>query len=508
MSEPKENMTKATDADAPGKAESVLHGNVEVMERPFSVLSLMGISVTTTNTAVGVMLTIGTCMPYGGPILFVYGFIFMALVGLASATTLAELASAMPDPGGQYIWVAMLAPARSRRFLSYITGIFSWAGAVCTGASACLAGPQLLFSLVQLIDPTFEYRPWMGFLGFQAVNLACLIPSLFEKALPKVSRVLLMYIFVVFLAVFISLFAAGGDHQSAKAVFTYHNNTSSWGDGVAFFIGLNGSNWSFSCLDAIVHVADEIPNPRKNVPKALMWSIAVGFVMGAAITLALLFNIADFDAEYSTLTIIYNKFGDSKAAAIAFQTILFVATIEAMWGIHVWQSRLAWTIGLNKGFPFSRHLGHVFGAPFHTPLWALLFSASFTSILGCLYLASETAFNSLISSGILFQYLSMAIPTILLLWRGRSTLQHGPFWYPKLGLVANITMIAWASVALVFYCFPYGLPIVMDEMNFVSAVLAVVLILSITLWFTYGKKRFTYPELGSSHYHETDEDLD
>ncbi|KAF3799727.1 Transmembrane transporter swnT [Colletotrichum gloeosporioides] len=51
----------------------------------------------------GILLTVGTTIPFGGAPLSFFGFILMALVGLSTATSLALLASAIPHPGGQYV---------------------------------------------------------------------------------------------------------------------------------------------------------------------------------------------------------------------------------------------------------------------------------------------------------------------------------------------------------------------------------------------------------------------
>ncbi|RSL58698.1 hypothetical protein CEP54_007618 [Fusarium duplospermum] len=248
-------------------------------------------------------------------------------------------------------------------------------------------------------------------------------------------------------------------------------------------------------LNAIVHIAEEIPNPSANVPKALILTIIIGFVTGLPIVLAFCINQTNYETQNSTMATVYVAFGESKAAAIAFQIAIFLSTVGAMWGIHVWQSRLAWTIGLNKGFRFSKHIGKVMGAPFHTPIYALIWSAGFTSLLGFIYLASQTAFNSLVSAGILLQYASYAIPIVLLLIRGRSNLQHGPFWYPRLGLLSNIIFLCWAPIALVFCCFPYALPVEAGTMNYISVVLAIVGLLVVFFSYTYAPQFTTFKRM-------------
>lgn len=89
----------------------------------------------------------------GGPIVIVYGIIWIAFVNGCVAISLAELVSAMPNSGGQYYWVSVLAPARHRRFFSYLTGAVGYAGSIFTSASVALAIGNALMGMIQLNHP-------------------------------------------------------------------------------------------------------------------------------------------------------------------------------------------------------------------------------------------------------------------------------------------------------------------------------------------------------------------
>ncbi|KAI3571488.1 amino acid/polyamine transporter I [Fusarium oxysporum f. sp. albedinis] len=445
----------------------------------------MSVGATTTNSAVGVILTLSTTITYGGSVLLFYGFSAMALVGLCTAISLGELASAYPDAGGQYVWTARLAPPKYRRFLSYVTGLLSWAGAVCTGGSTCVIAPMMLFQLVTFFNPDFENKPWMAFLGYQAVTIVTLLPSLFESLLPKVSKSLLAFTGCLLLTFFISLLSASDHMQTPEDFFTRFYNASGWNSGIAVLIGINSLNWCFSCLDAIVHLSDEIPRPQNNIPKALIWSIAVGFVTGLMIIFAFGFNATDYEMENSSVSITYY--------AIKLFSVHFYH--RSSMGHSPLASRLAWTIGINKGLPLHKHLSKDAPPPYNTAVWALIFSASWTRLLGCLYLASTAAFSSFTAAGILFQYTSYVVPIILMNIRGRSNIPHGPFWFPRIGVLANIVLCCWFLVALVFYCFPYTSPVFMSEMNWVFAVIPAALTLILLCWFGYGRRNFSFPEL-------------
>lgn len=54
----------------------------------------------------------------------VYSWIAVCLVTLAVAYSFAEMCSAYPVAGGQYSWVAVLAPPKYARGMSWVTGWF------------------------------------------------------------------------------------------------------------------------------------------------------------------------------------------------------------------------------------------------------------------------------------------------------------------------------------------------------------------------------------------------
>ncbi|EFQ97951.1 choline transporter [Nannizzia gypsea CBS 118893] len=343
-------------------------------QKPFTTLSAIGIGYGVTNTAVGLLLVLGTGIPMGGSPVVFWGFLAMAVVGLATATTLSELISAIPHPGGQYIWVYKVAPERYRRGLSYATAMISWIAAIAIGASGNLAVPVNAFTIVTLINPNFVYKRWMGFVVFQLINIVTCFGACFEYILPKISKALLLVNVLSVGAIIITLFATAKTHTSAKDFFKV-TNISGWPNGVAFLIGLNGSNWCFSCLDVATHLAEEIPSPSTNIPKALIWTIVIAFSSGLLMILAVLVNIGPINTpDYSGLTVLHHITG-SKAAAIGLWVPVLFLVFASVWSIQTWQSRLAWSLSRESGFPLHRYFSKVFPKPFYTPIWSLIGSA-------------------------------------------------------------------------------------------------------------------------------------
>jgi choline transport protein len=96
----------------------------------------------------------------------------------------------------------------------------------------------------------------------------------------------------------------------------------------------------------------------------------------------------------------------------------------------------------------------------------------------------------MITACIVLLYLSYSIPVICLLIRGRSTIKPGPFWLGPIGLFANIVTLCWTLFTLIMYSFPYAKPVASSNMNYVSLVYAVVVIIITTDWFVRGRKSF------------------
>lgn len=128
-------------------------GYTQDMQRNFSVLSLLGVGFSLTNSWFGISASLITGINSGGTVLTIYGIPFMAIISTCVGVTLSELASAMPNAGGQYFWANELAPRRYANFASYLTGWFAWAGAIFTSASVALGLGSACVGMYQLAHP-------------------------------------------------------------------------------------------------------------------------------------------------------------------------------------------------------------------------------------------------------------------------------------------------------------------------------------------------------------------
>lgn len=138
------------DSDAIKLAEM---GYTQDLQRNFSIVSLIGIAFCMSNSWFGISASLITGISSGGTVLIVYGLLWITFISCCVGSSLSELASAMPNAGGQYFWANELAPKKYARFASYLTGWFGYAGAVFACASVSLSLGQAGVGMWQLGHP-------------------------------------------------------------------------------------------------------------------------------------------------------------------------------------------------------------------------------------------------------------------------------------------------------------------------------------------------------------------
>jgi choline transport protein len=162
----------------------------------------------------------------------------------------------------------------------------------------------------------------------------------------------------------------------------------------------------------------------------------------------------------------------SDAAATAFLVFMLSAGFMAVSGCQATASRLTWSFARDSGLIASSRLCRI-DTKKQVPIWALCANEVVIFIVGCIYLGSSTAFNAFISTGLILQLITFAIPAALLLVRKRSARflpTSRTFGLPSaFGWVANFFTVAFALVCIVFYDFPAVQPVTSSNMSTLSS---------------------------------------
>ena len=251
-----------------------------------------------------------------------------------------------------------------------------------------------------LIGDNSVIERWMVFVAYQLVNILCFFFNCYGKALPMVATVALWTSLISWFVTLVTVPATAPTHQHAEFVFaTFINNTGWKEGGIAFIVGLVNTNWGFACLDCATHLAEEVHRPERMVPIAIMGTIAIGFVTGWFWSVAMFFSIVgDFQEIVATSTAVpilelfYRAVGN-KGGAVVLEAMIVATAIGCLIASHTWQSRLCWSFARDRGLPGHQWLSQVH-KKLDVPVYAHFVSCVIVAIIGCLYLASLTAFNS------------------------------------------------------------------------------------------------------------------
>lgn len=467
---------------------STLHQGAE-LKRTFSVWSVLGIGFGLTNSWFGISASLITGIQSGGPLMIVYGIMIIAFISYCIGITLSELSSAIPSAGGQYVWTRVLSPRKHSAFLAYLCGSLAWAGSLFTSASMALSIAQMIMGFWRLFHPDHSTKSWELFVIYQLINVFLVVFNCYGKYLPFIANgALYISLFSYTVITITVLVCARGRYQSADFVFvTFENNTGWQSSAIAFIVGLINPNWSFSCLDSASHLAEEVHGADRVIPIAILGTVTIGLVTSLTYAISMFFSITNLDDIINNGTglpilDIYHQALRSDVGALCLGVLILLTACGCTISSHTWQARLCWSFSRDNGLPFSKYLSIV-DPNLGVPLNAHLFSSVIVAVLGCLYLASSTAFNSMVVGCITFLLLSYLVPTACLLYRGRDNIKHGVFWLGKVGLFANIMTIAWALFALGFFSLPSFMPVTAGTMNYVCVVYAVYFVWAMGYWF-------------------------
>lgn len=216
-------------------------------QRNFRFLTILGFSCAILVTWEGTLMNFAPGLANGGPGGLIYGFIFVWIGNISVFSTLCELVSIAPTSGGQYHWVAMLAPRWCSKYLSYITGWLTLAGWQGTSAAAGFLTGTMIQGLVTFMVPSYDAKTWQGTLMlWMCIFIAVIINTVVSSMLPKLEGMILILHIVGFFAILITLvtFGANGD---ASSVFLEFRNEGMWPtQGLSWFVGLLGCVFSFA----------------------------------------------------------------------------------------------------------------------------------------------------------------------------------------------------------------------------------------------------------------------
>ncbi|GAM34453.1 hypothetical protein TCE0_015r02044 [Talaromyces pinophilus] len=481
-------------------ADSEAQGTHEVHLKP----RLSRLTMVAMTTWIALAGSIGLVLPSGGPVSFLYGFIFCVICNLALAASLGELAAIWPTAGGQYHFVYALATEKWRKILSFWVGwtnIAGWLTLVTT--EGFFASQFISAAAVIASNGSYEIEAWKTYLIFLAILTFTTGANIWgNRILGKWNDAALYWSLLAVVIISIVILATS-PKTDASYVFTKFQNETGWSDGMAWILGLLQSALSLIGFDAALHMTEEMPRPAEDAPRAILYAVAVGGVTGTIFLIVILFCMVDPETILTTPTnmpiseLILQATG-SRAAATILTLMLAVCFINGTFGCITSASRLTYAMARDDGIIFPRFFSRI-SPKLDVPVRTIGLCFVFNVLFGLLYMGPSVAFSAYSASCTIFLNVSYAIPVIVLIIRGRDVLipyqTESTFFKlgKRSGLVINCVAASFVVVTSIFFCFPTSLPVSGSVMNYVSVVIGIFLVLITSYWFVYGK-RFQGPK--------------
>ncbi|KAK4935467.1 hypothetical protein LTR10_023483 [Elasticomyces elasticus] len=475
-------------------------GHTGELPRQFGALSTLSLAFTITNSWIAYSAVFAIPLIAGGAACVVWSLVVGFVVTSIITLGLAELASAYPTSGGQYHFSFMVTPPRFRAAVSYTIGwvsVFAWWMLAC---GSCIFCAQAVAAMAAVYHPDFSATQWQIYLIYVALTiLSTALITLFPKQLPRAEIACFWMSIIGFVVSTVTVLARSDHKQTGRTVFADWNNNSGWMDGVAFFIGVGQGMFAFIALDAATHVSEEMPNPRRNVPRAMALTMVIGMITSFVWTVAFLFSATDLDEVMNSpspyLTVYFQAIHND-GVALFFAVWLFLAYVSATISCYATSGRLVWAFSRDNGLPFSKFFSRVHPT-LKVPVNATVLTCVFAVLYGLIYIGSTTAFNSFLSISILGLNATYTVPQAIVAIRGRDkVLPPRPFALGKwTGLFCNIFSSLWIAMYTVWFCFPTFIPVKAQNMNYLSVIAVGALLFIALSWFLGKRKTFTGPKV-------------
>ena len=124
-------------------------------------------------------------------------------------------------------------------------------------------------------------QPWDIYVTYVAITWLCTAVVIFaNRSLPYSQDLGMFFVLAGGIVTIIVLAAKATTHASSYFVWGSFsdNNLTGWSNGVAFLCGVLNGAFTIGTPDAITHMAEELPHPRKDLPKAIGLQLGLGFL--------------------------------------------------------------------------------------------------------------------------------------------------------------------------------------------------------------------------------------
>lgn len=235
-------------------------------------------------------------------------------------------------------------------------------------------------------------------------------------------------------------------------------------------------------------LTDRFTRPSKNIPKAILAQFIIGFITGFCYLISIFYSISDLSKILDStflfpLTSIYQQATGSAGGTLGLLIVAILPNLIALLGCFLTASRVFWTLARDNATPFAGVFSRV-SHKHRNPFNAIFLCAVISTVLACIYIGSQAAFNAFIDSFVVLSsisYLAAILPHLL---SRRSEVAPGWFWMKgPTGFIVNAISSLYIIVFVVIFCFPFSMPASAPTMNYSSLLTGGATIFVALFWF-------------------------
>lgn len=351
--------------------------------------------------------------------------------------------------------------------VGFFTGWINFYGWMFDLASLLQITANVSVALHQIYhQDSYVYEAWHVYVAYLLILwLSVFIVVFVNRIVPHTQTLGMFFVIVGGIVTIIVIAAMPKQHASNHFVWGSfrENNTTGWQGGVAFLLGVLNGSFTIGTPDAITHMAEELPHPGKDLPRAIGLQIGLGFLYAFVFAIAISYAITDLSVLTTGLNTypLASIYAQATARAGGDQDVgaqfglLFVIWCSSMLccvGTAVTSSRAYWALARDGAVPFPSLFARV-SERLSCPVPATLFVAAVASGLGAIPLGSSAAFVDLTGSFIILTTVSYAIPFLGNVLTRRRNFPRGAFHLGRWGDAVNLTAVLFITMFNIFYCF-------------------------------------------------------
>jgi amino acid transporter len=423
----------------------------QLLRREFSLWSAFAFAFAFISPIVALYGIFGLALSAAGPS-FWWGFLLVFGGQFLVALIFATLVSRWPLEGSIYQW--------SRRLLGTTYGwfagwVYMWTlviamATVALGASGFIAnivgieapsgGTLALIAVVILLAGTA-----VNLIGRRALKIF-MVGSIIAEVIGSV--VLGTWLLVFHQQNSLSvLFQGGGPEMDTLAYLTG-----------PFMLAVAFIGWSFVGFESAGAIAEEVHEPRRDLPKAVLFSLAFIFVVVAYSSLAIILAIPDLGAvaEGTVADPVYDTLTTALGASVAkpVEVLFVIGFLASFLALQTSASRVIWAYARDGALPASDALVRLRGKA-RIPVVAILVTTVVGAGLFLLSIVAGDIYSLMVNftaGGFYLAFLFPLIGFLVVLLRGAWT--PAKFSLGRATLPVALVAVVWATLQFLNIAWP------------------------------------------------------